>query len=175
MKEQYLDFDYTEPKEELNKYEEKRRALRKEYDKLIQEEANENNFRKNILEFNSGIYYILFSDRIFDKFPVYDNEDNIIDRKFEPRLFYILYDGNFIVTLNIDNDLYFQIKRLQMCKLPQVDKQLEYYKIELKSENLEHSYGNVTDYPSINQAKINQKLMGLQFNLKIGEFKNGRK
>ena len=161
MEEQFFDFDYEEPKKELNKYDERRIALKKEYDKLIQEEVNENNFRKRILEFNSGIYYIIFSDRIFDKFPVYDDERNLIDHEFEPRLFYLLYDGNFIVTLNIDNYLCFQINRFQMCKLPQVDKQLEYYKIKLKSENIEHRFGYVPDYPSINQVKINQKLMGL--------------
>lgn len=161
MKEQFFDFDYEEPKKELNKYDERRIALKKEYDKLIQEEVNENNFRKRILEFNSGIYYVLFSHRIFDKFPVYDDERNLIDHKFEPKLFYLLYDGNFIVTLNIDNDLCFQINRFQMCKLPQVDKQLEYYKIKLKSENIEHRFGYVPNYPSINQVKINQKLMGL--------------
>jgi len=161
MEEQYLDFDYTEPKKELNKYEKKRIDLKKEYDKLIQEEVKENTFRKDILEFNSGIYYILFSCRTFDKHLIYDDDENIVDREYRPKLLYVLYDGNFIVLLTIEDSGYFYINRLNACKLAQVDKQLEYYDIKLKAENIEHRYGNVADYPSINQLKINQKLMGL--------------
>ena len=144
MEEQYLNYDLDAVKTEIDReqteYEKKIEAIKKAYADLEEykrTELEKHRFIENkLLKWKSGVYYILYKEEVFyeiDK-QCLDNQDEIY-KEYQPYTVYIVYDGEFICK--ISNGLYNTfIDRTVKCKLPQVDKQLEYYNIKLKFEEL---------------------------------------